>query len=573
MTDISTEPVVGTHTPPVPPAPAPVAVEQPVQETRPVAHTPGGWPVVPLATTGANSTIGAVAATALATGPAGAVLAVAGAALVGGAVLARRATRNRTAKTTSRAGAKIPTPRRTPRPTTTTAANSPAPYRRSTTPKRGGTTPSRTSKGHTGTAGGASSPVTPKSSKNRMGQVKALRQAARTAPKNGTTRAERRAADVQNRRAIADTRRGTAPARLSSPNPPRTPGTGTGTGRKNSPSGPSSSGTSGGISWKGSPAGRSGSGTSGGSGRKGGGSKSSGSRGSSWLGGKVRAGRDTAVERVRKARDRSAAQAVENGREQVRAGLKAKQARAAKKGVRKDARRQLWRSAARKQGRRLLAAALAAPLGVVGLVSTPLGRKLGITSIQQPGRRLYRRMLRTADEQKAARDAEIREGLAEAETAIDAELSDEQEEIGGTVQRPTALNRPTNTTTPTGSSSSFLEVDMSGFKFEVAAAEMESAARSYAPDTAMEILAMVEGLPAALASVANTFRILAERSDTEFPLEKDIAGGFDEIYGALMRSVDAAGDLAPLFRHVHAQDIARHEDPRNGHEAEKGWNV
>ncbi|MFE7549953.1 hypothetical protein [Streptomyces gardneri] len=569
MTDISTEPVVGTHTSPGPPAPASVAVERPVKETRPVAHTPGGWPVVPLATTGVNSTIGAVAATALATGPAGAVLAVAGAALVGGAALARRATRNRTAKTTSRAGAKVPAPRRTPRPTTTTAANTPAPSRRSTTPRKGGTTPSRTSKGHTGTGDKASSPVAPKSPRNRMGQVKALRQSARTAPKNGATRAERRAADVQNRRTVADTRRGTTP-HLNSPNPPRTPGT----GRKNGPTGSSGSGTSGGTSRKDSPTGRSGSGTSVGSVRKGGGSKTSGSLGSSWLGGKVRAGRDTAVERVREARDRSAAQAVENGREKVRAGLTAKQARAAKKGVRKDARRQLWRSAARKQGRRLLAAALAAPLGVVGLVSTPLGRKLGITSIQHPGRRLYRRMVRTADEQKAARDAEIREGLAEAETAIDAELSDEQQEIGGTVQRPTALNRPTNTTAPTGSSSSFLEViDMSGFKFEVAAAEMESAARSYAPDTAMEILAMVEGLPAALASVANTFRILAERSDTEFPLEKDIAGGFDEIYGALMRSVDAAGDLAPLFRHVHAQDIARHEDPRNGHEAEKGWNV
>ncbi|MFI9747989.1 hypothetical protein [Streptomyces sp. NPDC052494] len=554
MTDISTEPVVGTHTPPpVWPAPAPVAVEQPVKETRPVAHTPGGWPVVPLATTGVNSTVGAVAATVLATSPAGAAVAVAGAALVGGAVLARRATRNRTAKTTSRAGAKVPTPRHTPRPTTSTAANAPAPSRRSTSPKNSKTTPSRTSKGHTGTGGGASSPVAPKPSKNRMGQVKALRQSARTAPKNGATRAERRAADVQNRRTVADTRRNTAPPRLNSPNPPRTPGVGTGR--------------------KGGPNSTSGSGTSGGTGRKGVGSKASGSRGSSWLGGKVRAGRDTAVARVRKARDRSAAQAVENGREKVRAGLTAKQARAARKGVRKDARRQLWKSAARKQGRRLLAAALAAPLGALGLLSTPLGRKLGITSIQHPGRRLYRRMLRTADEQKAARDAEIRDGLAEAETAIDAELSDEQQEIGDTVQRPTEFNRPTHSSTPTGSSPSFLEVDMSGFKFEVAAADMESAARSYDPDTAMEILAMVEGLPAALASVANTFRILAERSDNEFPLEKDIAGGFDEIYGALMRSVDAAGDLAPLFRHVHAQDIARHEDPRNGHEAEKGWNV
>jgi hypothetical protein len=89
----------------------------------------------------------------------------------------------------------------------------------------------------------------------------------------------------------------------------------------------------------------------------------------------------------------------------------------------------------------------------------------------------------------------------------------------------------------------------------------------------MEILAMVDNLPEALTCVAGTFRILAERSDGEFPLEKDIAAAFDEIYGALMRAVDTSADLGQLFRQVHEHDIARHEDPRNGIEAEKGWNV
>ncbi|MFD8304437.1 hypothetical protein ACFV29_19115 [Streptomyces sp. NPDC059690] len=114
---------------------------------------------------------------------------------------------------------------------------------------------------------------------------------------------------------------------------------------------------------------------------------------------------------------------------------------------------------------------------------------------------------------------------------------------------------------------------MSGFRFEEAAEEMEQAANSYEPENAMEILAMVEGLPAALTSVANVMKILAERSDSEFPLEKEVADGFNDIFGALMSAVAVAEDMGPLFRQAHEQDIARHEDPRNGTEAEKGWNV
>jgi hypothetical protein len=102
---------------------------------------------------------------------------------------------------------------------------------------------------------------------------------------------------------------------------------------------------------------------------------------------------------------------------------------------------------------------------------------------------------------------------------------------------------------------------------------MEAAANSYEPENAMEILAMVEGLPAALTSVANVMRILAERADSEFPLEKEVADGFNDIFGAVMSAVAVAEDMGPLFRTAHEQDIARHEDPRNGPEAEKGWNV
>ncbi|MGA5063165.1 hypothetical protein ACPB9E_05190 [Streptomyces exfoliatus] len=538
MTDISTEPVAVTTPPPAPPIEQPAATAPAAAtggKTPAVEHTAGGWPVVPLATTGANSAVSGLAAAALAGGPAGIATAVAGLAVVSGTVLARRAIRNRTAKTTVRAGGKsVPTPRTSRQNTPGTRSGS----NPSTGTKRGSGSSSRSGKSPLGkgrsagsTAAGTSSARSGKAS-GRVGQVKALRQAA---SKSAPTRAERRAQNTQARRQAADSRRNTPAARHSNTSGPTRDATGR---------------TSGGTAPKS---------------RRQGGNGGSG-RSSSWLGGKVRAGRDAAVRRVRAARDRQAAQAVDASRGKVRAAATAKQARAAKRVVRKEARRQLWRSAARKQGRRLLAALLAAPLGALGMLTTPLGRQLGIQSIQHPGRRLYRRLMRTAEEQQAARDAAIREQREAAEAAIDTELSEDVQQIGGTVERPFHL-------TPASPSSPVEVVNVSGFKFEEAAAEMENAARTYEPDNAMEILAMVENLPDALTSVANTFRILAERSDSEFPLEKDIAGAFDEIYGALMRAVESSGDLGPLFQQVHEHDIARHTDPRNGPEAEKGWNV
>lgn len=225
------------------------------------------------------------------------------------------------------------------------------------------------------------------------------------------------------------------------------------------------------------------------------------------------------------------------------------------------------RSAARFQGRRLLAALLAGALGLIGMVSTPLGRKLGWAWLQYPGRRLYARMTRTAEEQREARDGAIRAALENEEAAADQEAAEDTEQISDTAERPTGPTPTPPTTTPDEGE------NVSGFRFEEYAAEMESAAGQYDPENAMEILAMVEGLPAALTSVANVMRVLAERADSEFPLEKEVADGFNDIFGAVMSAVAVAEDMGPLFRQSHEQDIARHEDPRNGSEAEKGWNV
>ncbi|MFF9406130.1 hypothetical protein ACF1B0_11435 [Streptomyces anandii] len=525
MTELSTEPVAveaaDTAPPPLPdttPAASTPAVE--------VDHTPGGWPVVPLALSGANTTVGMVAAASLAGGPIAAMVAATGAVVLGTVAAtrsrtpnARRDARRTVARTASRDAARSAGLRRSGtgaggsrsgggRSSGSRAARSgggrsssvPGQHRRTGPVARHASTATGTkSPGKAGqalskrTAGGVSKAA------GRAGQIRALRGSQKAA---AGSRAERRAQTTAARRAVADARRHAKAA--------------AGNGR---------------LGKRGSVAGR-------------------------LLGSavrKARAARDAAIAKQRSKRDAKAGGTVAAQRAAVR-----------KAPARKAARKALRRSAARFHGRRLLAL----PIGLLGLITTPIGRKLRIPWLIHPGRRLYRRLAGVAAEQRAERDAEIRQEQAEQEAAADAEAAkDGSDGIAETVERP-AAKVPTSTNDPVSEGES-----VSGFRFEEVAAEMEQAANSYDPDDAMEILAMVEGLPAALTSVANVMKILAERSDSEFPLEKEVADGFNDIFGALMSAVAVAEDMGPLFRQAHAQDIARHEDPRNGTEAEKGWNV
>ncbi|MEU4271280.1 hypothetical protein [Streptomyces sp. NPDC026092] len=523
MTDTTLAPVAGTDAPPdTTPTPTP---EPKTSQAAVVEHTPGGWPVVPLAITSTNTTASLLAAAALVGGPAALAVAATSAVVLGTAAAATRHRHDRKTKPNSKA-------------TNGRAAHKGTKAGAASTGRRAGRVPTQTRNGNSGatkTAGRgtgsrstASSPTgkkpaglnsssrkTPKTGAShagsstarkpagRAGQVKALRDAARqTSP----SRAARRNDTKGARRSVADARRQAKADQRSAS-----------------------------LAKKG-PLGRA----------------------VGKAAGRIGKARGAAIERARAARDRRAAGQVDGQRDQVR-----------KAPARKEARKALRRSAARFQRRRLLAALLAGALGIVGFVTSPIGRKLRLPWLIHPGRRLYARLMRTAAEQRAGRDEEIRAALQDDEAAIDAEAADEgSEQVRDTAERPAGLvpAAPTSSDTTEG------EI-VSGFRFEEYAAEMEAAANSYEPEDAMEILAMVEGLPAALTSVANVMKILAERSDSEFPLEKEVADGFSDIYGALMSAVAVAEDMGPLFRTAHEQDIARHEDPRNGTEAEKGWNV
>ncbi|NSC22609.1 hypothetical protein FM076_16090 [Streptomyces albus subsp. chlorinus] len=257
------------------------------------------------------------------------------------------------------------------------------------------------------------------------------------------------------------------------------------------------------------------------------------------------------IDRARERQDRATARDVASKRTAVR-----------KAPARRAARWALLKSAARFHGRRILAGLLAGVVGTLGAPVSLLGRKLGIPVLVGPGRRLYRRLAASARESRIERDAAIRARLREAEAAADAAP---ETEIKDRVERPTHL-APLIPSSP-------MEIRVSGFKFDEAAAEMEEAARNYNPDGNMEVVEMVDNLPQAMESIAKTFLTLAERADDEFAFEKDVADGFDDIYQTLLNGVDAAEELVKVFRKVHEADIARHEDPRNGTEAEKGWNV
>ncbi|MER7664857.1 hypothetical protein [Streptomyces sp. NPDC096193] len=515
MTDTSTEAVAAPAAAPESPPPQPPE-SQPSAPAAEVEHTPGGWPVLPLATVGANSTAGMVATAALAGGPIAAAIAMTGAVVLGTAATVRsrqdnrRKQRKAAARTAARTGATasarslrkggIPKQSRNGNAGTTKTAG------------RGRTKPNA-SKGPavgSGTRGGkhgqgkrATSTAKSLGGSGRLGQVRALRTAKKQAV---PTRAANRQQTTAARRGMADARRSAKAAQ-------RTASLG-------------SKGKAGKALAKGL--------------------------------GKATAGRNALLRKARAAKDQRTGKDIANNRSAVR-----------KAPARKRARQALRRSTARFQGRRLLAALLALPLGLLGLLTSPLGRKFRLPFLIHPGRRLYQQLMGQARLDRAERDGAIRQAQDTEEAAADAEAtSTDANEIKDQAERPAGLVPATASDHPSSEG-----VTVSGFNFEETAAEMESAAQQYDPESAMEILAMVESLPAALTSVANVMRVLAERSDSEFPLEKEVADGFNDIFGAVMSAVAVAEDMGPLFRQAHEQDIARHEDPRNGPEAEKGWNV
>ncbi|MGW1775680.1 hypothetical protein [Streptomyces sp. NPDC002104] len=537
MTETTVEPQAPQETTPTSAPTEPTATAK----AKEVEHTPGGFPVGPLSLTGTNTAAGLLATAALAGGPIAAAIAMTGAAVLGTAA-AHQHSKDRKKKPAAK-----PTPaaNRTAGGSQGRSSLGRIPSQPRTSPRTGGGSGSRRSAGgqarhraaaasgvrSAGRSGASFNKVGTPSARQRAGQaagrlaggragsVRELRSQAKT---QAPTRSAARTAAVQARRQVADTRRAAKAAERAASASTKARGPAARTLAKSM--------------------------------------------------GKAAAVRDKAVRAVRSMRDRSAGRAVTNGRAGVQDKAFRNRVKQLAAPARKATRKALRKSAARFHARRAMAGVLGALLGAIGLLTTPLGRKLGWAWLQNPGRRLYRRLLARAEDERherdlgiaAQHDADMEEVLAEARIEQEAE----GDLLGDRAARPTK-----NVPAPPASQGVDAVSNVSGFKFEEHAADMQAAAHLYEPEGCMEILAMVEGLPEALESIAHVMQILAERSDTEFPLEKEVADGFSDIYGAIKAAAAVAEDLGPVFRRVHEQDIARHEDPRNGPEAEKGWNV
>ncbi|MFJ2205408.1 hypothetical protein [Streptomyces microflavus] len=533
MTDTTITPEVAPQATPDTPPPAPDP--KPAPTAPAVEHTPGGWPVVPLAVTGANTAASLLATAALVGGPAGLAVAATGAAALGVVAATRKhranhKTKNPRRKTTTRAtrsATGLGSVGQTSRPSRREGSGRvPGQSRGGATHTTGKGAGRGFTKSQRGSAGSGHIPGRSGSPKNGASLLRKSTPAKHSAPGTGASKSGSRAGQVK---ALRESARSSSPSRSARRSETTGARRSLADARQNAKTAARTAATSG---------------------------KGALGRSVGKAAGRISAAKSTAVDRSRKARDQRTADTVAAARDTVR-----------KAPLRKAARKALRRSTARFQGRRLLAALLGGALGLVGMVTTPLGRKLGWAWLMYPGRRLYARLTRTAEEQRDQRDAAIVAALGEAEAASDAEAAEQSDQVSDTAERPVGPTPAAPTTTPDEG-----EI-VSGFRFEEHAAEMETAAQQYDPENAMEILAMVEGLPAALSSVANVMQVLAERADSEFPLEKPVADGFNDIFGALMAAVAVAEDMGPLFRQAHEQDIARHEDPRNGADAEKGWNV
>ncbi|MCX4541908.1 hypothetical protein [Streptomyces sp. NBC_01565] len=533
MTETLTEP----QAPPEDSTPAPALPEadQSKASVKKVEHTPGGFPVVPLSLSGTNATAGLLATAALTGGPVAAAVAMTGAAVLGTAAACRRKNGKKktgakptaaAAKTLGKGGGRgllgrVPAqPRTSPRGGKAGSGKAGDGQARNRagrpTNGRSGTSNSQTGKP---SARQRAANAVGSVAGGRAGQVGALRSQTRA---QSPTRAAARTAAAQARRQVADTRRAArAEERAASGSNVR-------------------------------------------------------GRAARTLGktlGRAAAARDKAITAARTARDRSADRAVDRARQGVRSAAHRQRVAQLKAPAQKAARKALLRSAARFHARKALAAVFGGVAGLAGLITTPLGRKLGWGWLMHPGRRLYRFLVGRAEAEREARDEAIRAQLDKDEQAAEEQAAAEQDQnseqqIGARVQRPTA-----HVPAPPTSQGAHAVSNVSGFRFEELAAEMEQAAQSYEPENCMEILAMLEGLPEALQAIANILKILAERSDSEFPLEKVVADMLSDLYSVFVNSVSSSEDLGSTFRQAHEADIARFEDPRNGPEAEKGWNV
>ncbi|MEV7182686.1 hypothetical protein [Kitasatospora sp. NPDC093102] len=147
-----------------------------------------------------------------------------------------------------------------------------------------------------------------------------------------------------------------------------------------------------------------------------------------------------------------------------------------------------------------------------------------------------------------------------------------QEPGESTTTTPITLGKPTvketaTVTTPSDSTTA------GPFSLTAAAEELLTAATTFDPETMLDFLRLADELPIAFGTLQEVLRVLAEKGAEELPLDPTVVEEISQGYQAMHGVIDALEEVAPTFRQVHEAELARYDNPRNGLEAERKWNV
>ncbi|WP_242879966.1 hypothetical protein [Streptomyces mobaraensis] len=223
-----------------------------------------------------------------------------------------------------------------------------------------------------------------------------------------------------------------------------------------------------------------------------------------------------------------------------------------------------WRSGA--EGRRLMrqharmtrriggTLILATAAGILGKLTRPFTWGSG----KSAALRVWNWRARRACAKETAIDAKVAaQKAAAARPHVKAQVNDPK--------RAAAPSKPAAPTTP--SNGAPMQV------FAKAAEAVANAYTTYSPPSMMAVAAEYEGVPEGIRSAAMAIRHLAVQTQTVYPAHMPVVEAVSDVYKAMLDAATTADEVAPTFRKVHAEDIARHEAPRNGWSGEAMWNI
>ncbi|PBC77100.1 hypothetical protein BX265_1837 [Streptomyces sp. TLI_235] len=248
----------------------------------------------------------------------------------------------------------------------------------------------------------------------------------------------------------------------------------------------------------------------------------------------------------------------------------------------KKLRRSAWRYRAR-----MAAAGLAT--GLVGAASVAAFNWRHPGRVTSHMRRTWQRLATRARAAREARDAAILGGAAGTPDASGVPVPAESVQQPGTTSAASALKSRTapalakagrvaarisiGKPTVQEATVSDQQSTVPAFSLSSAADVMLQAASTFDPEHMTEFGVLADDLPVAFATIQEVLRVLAEQGRESLPLDPVVSEEIAQGYQAMGRVVSALENVAPVFRQAHADDLERNENPRNGLEAERKWNV